>query len=682
MTSSQKNLALMLGAGAAVAALFYILAVLAGRDGYAAVPQPDTPLYMQYARHLAEGQPYVFFPGDAPSTGSTSHLYPAALALLYKLGARGPALLTAGFVFQVGCWFFFLFNWWRILKKLLPDLALPAGLMVALSGHAAFCFFAQSDIGLFSTLATWMFAEALEDRYGRAALGLFLCVWCRPEGMLMTAALALVGGVRALRTHFRERRLLAVALAGAAAGAGVFALNWLLTGDCQFQSVSQKGLWKELPPLGALYQSLYEMLVLFRETFLGITSTMRQHYFVPVLSGLLGLYALFTLDWKHRVTAAREAWWLLSAVATLGLVALSGWQMTNLDRYFAWVFPLWTLYILTGVQTWSTQIGKPAAGMRLAFFLVAYQALNALFLATAYYDVSKSTQTMADFASEADAQLPQGSRVGFLSMAGMAYFMDGRSGASAVGIVSPQFVAAHLENNLERLKHHPGWRFDYWFLTGAEQLPTGLDGGVLMENRIPTGQTARDRIVRATWDTLNEAFLEPQDPAMRKRLKGLVLADRLDIGYPEDETRGRYRERGRFQDLRLVPFLKTASLGKKTVSDVGRLVLGSNAFVLKSRPGRPLLLVLRTAESVEARVIRTRAKETSAFALNFPFQLHVTVDGQELGVVTCDSETESDSKDFREVAIEIPADFIRRDETELELVGDHAAFIYWAYQPE
>ena len=66
--SSQKNaLTLACCLALLVASTFYILFCSAG-DGIPSSPEPDQTIYLQYARNIALGQPYVFSAGDAPST--------------------------------------------------------------------------------------------------------------------------------------------------------------------------------------------------------------------------------------------------------------------------------------------------------------------------------------------------------------------------------------------------------------------------------------------------------------------------------------------------------------------------------------------------------------------------------------------------------------------------------------
>jgi len=145
----------MLACGVVQISAYYMVATLATPGTHLSVPQPDTLLYCQSARQIAEGMPYVFSPGDKPSTGSTSHAYPFLLAALYKTGATGDVLLTAGFVLNAVFYLIFLANWGSIVCRLLvsPWMRTAACALLALNGIISYaCVFCIFSIVLTSRI--------------------------------------------------------------------------------------------------------------------------------------------------------------------------------------------------------------------------------------------------------------------------------------------------------------------------------------------------------------------------------------------------------------------------------------------------------------------------------------------------------------------------------------------------
>jgi hypothetical protein len=227
--------------GLLAVSIYYGIAVQRGAGGHPASPQTDAFSFMQYARAIAEGHPYAYATGDAPSTGSTSHLYPVVLAIPYLLGARGDALLTATFVLNALFYLIWLQIFWRVARRVAPGQAVLAAGLALLNGHILMTVAGLTDMALFTTLAWGLFAALLYERTRLAALLLVFCVFARPEGMLLAVGLAGMGAFLAWRRDPGARRMVGIAACGMAALFAVFALNQALTGFAQFQSVATKG---------------------------------------------------------------------------------------------------------------------------------------------------------------------------------------------------------------------------------------------------------------------------------------------------------------------------------------------------------------------------------------------------------------------------------------------------------
>ena len=188
---SSKLVKLMLVIGIAQIALYYISTSAATDELTIPVPQPDTLLYCQAAKQICNGHPYVFSPGNSPSTGTTSHLYPFVLAIPYALGAKGDALLTAGFFLNALFYLFFLVNWGIIANKICesPSSRLFACILMALSGQPAYVAMSQSDMGLFMAISSGAFAALLCKRTSLFCALLVISPWCRPEGVILSVLL-------------------------------------------------------------------------------------------------------------------------------------------------------------------------------------------------------------------------------------------------------------------------------------------------------------------------------------------------------------------------------------------------------------------------------------------------------------------------------------------------------------
>ena len=193
-TPSQRLKILLFLGGLQILAYYFVGSMLTPRSFSVACPQPDTLLCCQSAKQIALGQPFVFSPGEAPSTGSTSHLYPFLLAVPYLLGMHGATLLLGGFILNALLYLAFLYAWHHIFEELLEDdrAKLCASVLLGLFGQSACCAFGQTDTGLIMAVTAGVFAAWLRNRRLLFGILLALSPWCRPEGMMLIVGFGFV----------------------------------------------------------------------------------------------------------------------------------------------------------------------------------------------------------------------------------------------------------------------------------------------------------------------------------------------------------------------------------------------------------------------------------------------------------------------------------------------------------
>lgn len=238
-----------------VAALFGTQAWLFSRDALAlaagewSAPLDDVFIHADYARSLALGFPLTWVPGDGVSSGGTSVLWPVLLAIPWKLGAHGLALLPAARAIAVAC----LVAAFAALKAPLARVhrLAPWAAAVALGCDGPFLWHALSGMELplvFAALAVLVntASEALSSPSPRAWLrvgmaGLF-AVLVRPEFLAIAALLGLAAAARAEAETARARATFA-ACAFLPALAATLALGFvyqLTTGSFSANGVAAK----------------------------------------------------------------------------------------------------------------------------------------------------------------------------------------------------------------------------------------------------------------------------------------------------------------------------------------------------------------------------------------------------------------------------------------------------------
>jgi len=682
LLAPKELLKLMLFCGLIQIGAYYFVGAMASPDNHIAMPQPDTILYCQAARQIVEGQPFIFSPGDKPSTGTTSHLYPFLLAIPYALGATGDNLLTAGFALNAAFYLLFILAWGIIATRLCqtPLARGVAGLLLALNGQAAIGAFGQADTGLFLAVSASLFAAFLTGRLRTFAVLLIIAPWCRPEGSILAFFFPLVLLVRWLvwRESSSKGEWL-TGLLGALSALGVPLFNLWLTGDAQFHSIIYKGYFKQFEFLPAILLTSKDAIRMLREFFLGIPEVApREFYFIPLFGALFAWIGIWRRPWLHK-SSWRELWWLSAILIALGGIAASGWQNTNLDRYLAWILPLWLIYIAEGA-TWLTRKIEAAPRFRSLplWALLGYQSITAVWMLCCFDLNSHVSNQEYKALNTMSTLLPEKASLG--SLYAPAYNIHGHRLMHLNGLYSPDFLIPDPEValNFELIKYHKEYQFDYWLLEPIMSSFLPPQPNVFYTTKTPL--TLDDRyLAKADWSALKRS-IEPLEKTSFAVLCGWREVDRLDVGYREDEKRCDYSTFSRFYKARYAPLLLAGMCGTNLIAEAGRAIIGSESMTIHCTPRQRLKVLLRTTGTLNLQLRNRSSLGSYSFGFNSPLKLRVHVDEKEACYFEIPIRVGKDI--FSEISFEIPAEAITQPNPRITLYGDHASFALWFYQPD
>ena len=638
-------------------------------------PTSDSLLYCQSARQIAEGQPFRFTPGEAPSTGCTSHLYPFILAIPYLLGAHGLSLLTAGFILNAAFYLVFLFCWMLTAKKLFADddkATTAFAVLLPLCANHPFVALAQSDNGVFLAVSAALFAALIWKRHTLFTVLLVLAPWLRPEGGFLCLAwpMALVIGKRGFHHTPRRSEWMSAAI-GLLSLALLPLFNIVLTGTANFQAVATKGYFNLFPLANAVMFTMADFLGMVRDFFLGQPGNFpRIAYSTPFLTSLLALIGLSLRPWRKEIHAdIAFVFWGLGAILAIACVAQSGWQGLTFDRYLSWCLPLWLLIAVEGAMI-LVRRHYPAAGW------IPLVAIGGLLLCGSAYAVadfhvrSLNRQTVWDADIAASRVLGERDAIGCAGTS-FAYAMPGHRTYHLAGFYSPAFFRKEKPANFELLKHSPDLRFEWWYFQNREEVLLDADVSALTTTPRTTSFVG-NHLAHADWSALDAALL-PYSSATN----GLRLIDSLDVVHEADELSHGYETYCRVHGLRLHPFARSGTIDGKTIFEAGRAVIGNDSFTVKAERGKPLTIILRTAASLDCPSNGTIQNRFSTSFVN-PLHLQVHIGGQ--AVTDAYLTLSTNVTDFTDVALTVPAESLPGGQTRLTIVGDHAAFGYWFYQ--
>jgi len=664
--SAARRAAPWIAASAAVSALY--VAVALAVNGRFALPLDDSYIFLQYAREAAHGRFLQYGPGSGASSGATSPLYLLVLAALYLVGLRGPVFPFVPLILGVAGLAVSAAAARRIASR---AWGAPAGRLAAalvlLHGPLAWHFLGGMEAPLVVPLLL-LTVEAFQERRAlRFALVGSLLALSRPEGWIIALALT---------TWALVQRILprgALALAPAAAGVLPLLINLAASGRLQSNSFITKSPleWGVFYAPEHLLQSLRFFLATVRDLFANLAPNIPATWAANDGSAAALFFAPGAAVLAIAAIAAAPAAAAPVAVAFGAHVALVSFVLPvhmHWERYLVPAFPLFLVLVAGGAaviaERWGRSAWRAAASYLLAFQAVTFVAF-ALAYAASVHDLAFMHVPLGRWI---DANLPREARVAANDVGAIAYYgrrpifdLEGlttdamtrpaRNGSASVYEAIEAMPAASRPTHMCVF---PSW-FDEAFT--APHAPVYL----LRLFQVTIAASNPMVLYRADWSLAGTGDA-PRSAEALAAIAGLTLADRLDVADLASEASHAYAlravEGGYEPRLRSM----TPPGAAAPVMDGGRLVTGSERFVLRARPGRDAVLVVRTDGAMRA---------------------EVRVDGRRAAAV---QSVRRQDEGWSEEAVRLPASAIARAEIDVEIATEsphylgYGSYHYWLYQ--
>ncbi len=682
--------------GLAVASSFLGL-FLWTTQGHFVAQVSDLYVVAQYAKAMADGHPFQYNAGEAPTTGATSLLHTAILAAAHAAGARGEGLVAFAVLLGAALYLASIPLASRVAARLAgPREGLLAGALVALGGPVVWGYLYGSDIALFLFLALLLLDRWLVYWSGGSARGLALAgslvALARPEGLPM--ALVLAGASRARPAPAGSRREKLLPWLPVAAGLCVLGFQRALTGSWLATSVGEKSLLPNYGPVEALALASKYGVDVLRGLLLGLypsevpigLSQGHAAFFFPPLALLLILLVAVKAPTGLAVPTRT---WLALVAAVFALAGPNVFMGVHFNRYLMWAFPGLLAFAAAGLGVATRLAARDDEALERGLF----RAGAGLFVLLGLLSTARFAAVYAEMAGETwrreiptaawiRANLPPG--VAIANAATSVEYLTGHRSVNLHGVMSPGFVGnrkvereAGVFESLGRLPaaERPG----FLLLTrsgheGSELLRALAEDPPLFE----TASFGDDLLLfRARWGLLDVGRW-PVLAEAREAVASLEPVDQLNVCDARDEAAHGYRYESRRGEILLAGSVAIgpAALeeGAAPLADAGRLILGRESFRVRTRAGRGLVIVLRTRSSIVARALRAEG------GLAVPVELPETglvlrADGREVLRVALPNRP-----GWNEHVLRIPAGAVTADSTALELAGRYAAFQYWFYQ--
>lgn len=495
-----------------------IRAVLA-KVGHPGATLDDAYIHFQYARAIAEGHPLRFQAGEPISTGATSFVWPALLALPYAIGFRGESIMWIAWLISYVALGALAFETYALTNPLAGrPAAIGAAAMTLAFGGYAWCAASGMEVVPFA----WVLAHSMrrasewtEDperrtpRELRILAGLaLLAPLVRPEGAIASIVIGIAVAASPRTPALRSR---AEALPFFVLAAAPNLLLLALTGHAT-SSTTQVKLLVGNPYFSVLDASLANARLLVTTILDGQVWSAE---FLPKGGAALACAGLAAVAWRGHTSGRpfRAAVVLVIALAMF-VPCLYITFLWNRLRYL-WPFATgWLIGLACLARAVGTIVGRiDARGGAIATALVAGAFAGALSVRLDWVidDIAQSAsgidRQQVALGRWADANLPADARIGVNDTGAIAYFGNRRT-FDVVGLTTPSEGKYWVAGAGSRYEH-----YERLHASSPSSLPThfivypewmscdavlgkALHEAVVVDSSILGGQTMRVYLAR------------------------------------------------------------------------------------------------------------------------------------------------------------------------------------------
>ncbi|MBZ0316457.1 MAG: hypothetical protein K8L91_08560 [Anaerolineae bacterium] len=622
-----------------IVSLLYLSLGLAASNGPLLMPLDDTYIHFQYARQMASGEPYVYSPGDHPTSGATSFLYTPLLAVGYFIGFHGLylaywAVAIGSLSFLLSAWLIFrlmmespvakrpldpLFEqggehqamWWIALLITLAYIVTGAMVWAAVSGMETMLFL----LAVLLSLYTYQRSNPKHMAWAGAFAAL-----TRPEGAIIALSLTLI-------LLYRSRRAKQFHWLDFLPFFAIYVqplVNFAMTGSVSASGNQAKSILYDvtIPMDERIGKVIGQWVRMLGELVFGASEV--DGVYITIIVAFLAMLAIFvslrtSLSKKElRPTVLAFIWIMLlsAAIATLDTAFwhFKRYQLPMMALLFPLVGSMLFGFISIGVvnRRWMITI---------AAIILFFQANTTLDFAGRYHDnigvVHDQQLAMARWVNQ---NLPKEARVGVHDV-GMIAYIGNRKVYDVVGLTTPDAAEAWWQGPgaiYETMAHHP-YRPNYFAIyPDVRGLPMLQEAGVFGEElarfeidlpqHTVASATGTQIVTKADWSLTNAEDVVHQ-PSILPYLEGYELFQVIDVGNLESEAKADYEVKdnetsgGFATDVRHLSYLNCSE--NCDVIDGGRIITGGEKFTINDQGTNTnaYLIILRVHASEPASLI-------------------------------------------------------------------------------
>ncbi|MBI5230486.1 MAG: hypothetical protein HY981_04275 [Candidatus Magasanikbacteria bacterium] len=371
------------------------MSALRATHGTPTTPLDDAFIHFQYAKQIAQGHWFTYFPGAPISSGDTSFLYPLLLALGFDAGFTGLSIIWFAYALAFFClvgtgYLIFKFG---LYFKLPRAYALTFALLTVSNGWLLWGYFSGMEIALqtFFLLAALYIAliEINTQQLKWLPLWLLALTLIRPEGFIASAIIS----VWILAQHFFRGKKIKNwqgAFVPFLTYGGQLLFYYFTTGEWNSNTFILKTWWYVISPHGisssAFFNKLLSLSIVLAHFLPKEIAYFANDIGLMSFVGLAAILAGVIFARKQelaRVFPLTVSWVIIFMVEFLALLNIYAVTEVTRRRYFIFLVPMaifFTLYAVIEITGW---FNKKLIPVFLVFFTILSLA-NTVYFARAY----------------------------------------------------------------------------------------------------------------------------------------------------------------------------------------------------------------------------------------------------------------------------------------------------------
>lgn len=363
--------------------IIYVISGLAGGRGNLLMPLDDVYIHFQYARQMAQGQPYIYNPGDPATSGATSFIYPFVLATGHLLGFQELNLGLWAMIIGALALLMSMWAMYHVCRHIgcRQWLAVLLPIWFGINGAVSWHFMSGMETGLMICFTLLTLYTLLSHQLHGFIIAATLLSLTRPEGSIM-AAIATVAMAMQLRRDITQSDTksiphhwllwLAIPVITAFIQPTV---NYLITGTPSATGTQAKSILASIPPDWSVIIARItdNFATMWREFIMGDNAERNLQY-LPILLPLFGLIGLARMlrvkQWRWVGLAI--VGWFLATTAAVSTLDTAFWHF---KRY---QMPLMILFFPLagyGIHWLLTRLNENSSLQNLRIMVISYIAI-------------------------------------------------------------------------------------------------------------------------------------------------------------------------------------------------------------------------------------------------------------------------------------------------------------------